>query len=148
MNRLNILTLGTKDILKAHTFFKNLGFDTSIRGEETAPAIIFFKNEGTRLALYPLEELRKDINKENPPVVGGGFQGITLAYNTKTKAEVDEIFQKVERLGGVIQKTPQTADWGGYSGYFTDLDGYYWEVAYSEFWEFDEGNMLVIEDQE
>jgi len=33
-------------------------------------------------------------------------------------------------------------DWGGYGGYFTDLDGYYWEVAYGQDWEFD-----VIEEQ-
>ncbi|MEI3614486.1 hypothetical protein [Pseudogracilibacillus sp. SO30301A] len=56
MNRLNIITLGTKDIVKSHQFFKELGFDTSIRGTESNPFFIFFRNEGTRIALYPLEE--------------------------------------------------------------------------------------------
>ncbi|RWZ54635.1 VOC family protein [Halobacillus fulvus] len=147
MNRLNLITLGTKDIVKSHQFFKELGFETSIRGSESSPAIIFFKNEGTRLALYPLEELAKDINENHPPTISTGFQGITLAYNAKSIDEVDDVLEKAKSAGATIVKEPQKTDWGGYGGYFTDLDGYYWEVAYGEDWEFDESNMLVIEDQ-
>ncbi|MDQ0228690.1 VOC family protein [Metabacillus niabensis] len=147
MNRLNIITLGTKDIVKSHKFFKQLGFDTSIRGTESNPDIIFFKNEGTRIALYPLEELALDVNEHNPPEIVRGFSGITLAYNAKSNEEVDEILKKAELAGATIQKEPQKTDWGGYGGYFTDLDGYYWEVAYGEFWKFDDSNMLVIEDE-
>ena len=146
MNRLNIITLGTKDIVKSHQFFKKLGFDTSIRGSESNPDIIFFKNEGTRIALYPIEELALDVNQNNPPEIVRGFSGITLAYNAKSNEEVDEILKTAELAGAIIQKQPQKTDWGGYGGYFTDLDGYYWEVAYGDCWEFDESNMLVIED--
>lgn len=147
MNRLNIITLGTKDIVKSHKFFKELGFDTSIRGTETNPFIIFFRNEGTRIALYPIEQLAKDVNDENPPAILNGFSGITLAYNAKSMKEVDEVLRKAESAGATIQKEAKKTDWGGYGGYFTDLDGYYWEVAYGEDWEFDESNMLVISDQ-
>ncbi|MBD7942595.1 MULTISPECIES: VOC family protein [Psychrobacillus] len=147
MNRINIITLGTRDIVSAHHFYKQLGFATSIRGTESNPHIIFFKNEGTKIALYPIVELAKDTNKENPPVLSSGFPGITLAYNAKTKEEVDELMEKANLAGATIQKAPKATDWGGYGGYFTDLDGYYWEIAYAEDWEFDENNMLVIEDQ-
>lgn len=147
MNRLNIITLGTKDIVKSHNFFKKLGFDTSVSGPETEPDIIFFKNEGTKIALYPIEELAKDINEHHPPTIAKGFQGITLAYNAKSQAEVDEVLKKAKLAGATIQKEAQKTDWGGYGGYFTDLDGYYWEVAYGEMWEFDESNMLIIHDE-
>ena len=147
MNRLNLITLGTKDIVKSHAFFKKLGFDTSIRGTEANPFIIFFRNEGTRIALYPLHELAKDMNKENPPAIANGFHGITLAYNAKSAEEVDEVMKKAKLAGATIVKEPKNSDWGGYGGYFTDLDGYYWEVAYGPDWEFDENNMLVINDQ-
>ncbi|MFD2629646.1 VOC family protein [Oceanobacillus kapialis] len=145
MNRVNLITLGTKDNIKALNFFQELGFDTAIRGPETNPAIIFFRNEGSRIALYPLEELAKDINSENPPTTPEGFPGITLAYNAKSKEEVDNVLQKARLVGAKIVKEPIATDWGGYGGYFTDLDGYYWEVAYGEDWEFDEANMLVID---
>ncbi|MFS0638370.1 VOC family protein [Mesobacillus foraminis] len=145
MNRLNLITLGTKDIVKSHQFYKELGFDTSIRGTESNPAIIFFRNEGTRIALYPLKELAKDVNHDSPPATSNGFSGITLAYNAKSKEEVDVVIKKAESAGATIQKEPKKTDWGGYGGYFTDPDGYYWEVAFGEDWEFDESNMLIIE---
>ncbi|OLO39360.1 glyoxalase [Alkalihalophilus pseudofirmus] len=148
MNRINIITLGTKNIVRSHAFFKALGFDTSIRGSEANPDIIFFKNEGTRIALYPIEELAKDVNQDHPPALASGFSGITLAYNAKSKEEVDQIIKRAELAGAVIQKHPQATDWDGYGSYFTDLDGYYWEIAYGELWEFDHNNMLVIEDED
>ncbi|AJG59534.1 hypothetical protein BCM0060_3119 [Bacillus cereus] len=43
MNRLNLLTLGTNDLVKSHNFFRELGFDTSIRRTESTPFIIFFR---------------------------------------------------------------------------------------------------------
>ena len=147
MNRLNLITLGTKDIVKSHAFFQKLGFDTSIRGTGSNPFIIFFRNEGTRIALYPLHELAEDVNKEKPPAIANGFPGITLAYNAKSAEEVDEVMKKAELAGATVVKEPKKNDWGGYGGYFTDLDGYYWEVAYGPDWEFDENNMLVINDQ-
>ncbi|MED4205601.1 VOC family protein [Neobacillus mesonae] len=147
MNRLNLITLGTRDIVKAHKFYKDLGFDTSIRGTESDPFIIFFRNEGSKIALHPIKELAKDINHNNPPKILNGFPGITLAYNAKSMEEVDEVIKKAAAAGATIQKEPKKTDWGGYGGYFTDPDGYYWEVAYGEDWEFDESNMLVINDQ-
>lgn len=147
MNRLNLITLGIKDIVKSHQFFKKLGFDTSIRGPESNPYIIFFRNEGTRIVLYPIEELIRDIDNQNPPVISNGFPGITLAYNAKSKEEVDEVMKRAKLAGAKIIKEPKTNEWGGYGGYFTALDGYYWEVAFGEDWELDESNMLVINDQ-
>lgn len=145
MNRINLICLGVRDIKKSREFYqKGLGFQTP--NTEENPAIVFFNNGGTKLELYPLEGLAKDIDAQNPPAVSaGGFNGITLAYNAKTKEEVDSIFEKIESIGGKIVKAPQTVFWGGYSGYFQDLDGYYWEVAYSSLWKFDANDMLVIE---
>jgi len=59
-----------------------------------------------------------------------GFTGITLAYNTDSKESVDRLFAKVKRLGGIIQSCPKETSWGGYHFYFTNIDGYYWEIAY------------------
>lgn len=66
-----------------------------------------------------------------------GFSGITLAYNGKSKQEVDEVFVKAEKAGAISVKHPEPVFWGGYSGYFRDPNGFYWEVAYGENWQFD-----------
>lgn len=145
MNRINLIALGVRDIKKSRAFYRDgLGFSTP--NNEENPQIVFFNNGGTKLELYPLAGLASDINEMDPPERSGGFSGITLAYNAKSKEEVDSIFSRIERIGGTIAKQPQPVFWGGYSGYFRDLDGYYWEVAYADSWKFDENDMLIIEE--
>ena len=60
------------------------------------------------------------------------------------EAEVDAVLSKVSELGATIVKPAQKVFWGGYSGYFKDLDGYLFEVAYNPFWEFDENENLKL----
>ncbi|WP_100065457.1 VOC family protein [Miniphocaeibacter massiliensis] len=144
MNRINLICLGVKDLARSLAFYKNIGFNTYEKDD--SPPIVFFDNQGSKLELYPIEELAKDINEKNPPkLITGGFYGITLACNMKSEVEVDLLIKLVEKHGGIITKRPEKVFWGGYSGYFQDLDGYYWEVAYSSGWKFDENDMLIIE---
>lgn len=145
MNRINLICLGVQDIKKSLAFYKGIGFQTFEKSDQ--PVIVFFNNQGTKLELYPIEELAKDINSENPPSLSaGGFCGITLACNMKSESEVDEFMKMVTSHGGTIVKKPEKVFWGGYSGYFQDPDGYYWEAAYGPSWEFDENNMLIIKE--
>ncbi|HWR23193.1 MAG TPA: VOC family protein [Feifaniaceae bacterium] len=143
MNRINIICLGVKDIIKSRAFYEGLGFVTP--NKEANPSVVFFQNGGTRLELYPLDLLAEDIDAQTPPPIGTGFGGITLAFNAGSKEEADAVFERAAAFGGKIAKPPQRAFWGGYSGYFQDLDGYYWEVAYWEGWKFDANDMIVIE---
>jgi uncharacterized protein len=145
MNQINLICLGVRNIQASLAFYRDgLDFETSVK--ENSPNIVFFNNNGTKLELFPLEQLQKDIGADNPPELStGGFPGFTLAYNAKTEQEVDYVIEKAARAGATIIKQPQRVDWGGYSGYFTDPDGYYWEVAFSEHWKFDENNMLIID---
>ncbi len=96
---------------------------------------------GVVFSLYPREKLAENakINFD-----GSGFCGITLAYNAKEEAEVDEVLQKVENLGATIVKKAEKVFWGGYSGYFTDFEGHLWEVAWNPFFEFDKSDNLVL----
>lgn len=146
MNRINVICLGVRDIVKSRVFYRDgLGFTTP--NNEEKPDVVFFSNGGTKLELYPIEGLAKDINESDPPAIGKGFGGITLAYNAKSREEVDGIFAKIESIGGKIAKPPEKVFWGGYSGYIQDLDGYYWEVAYWDGWRFDDNDMLIIDDK-
>ena len=142
MNRINLICLGVNNLEQSLQFYKSIGFQTTA---QAGSPIVFFNNQGSKLELYPLQYLAADINEENPPAVNHKlFSGITLACYMKSKVEVDQMMNMVKEAGGVIAKKPQPTDWGGYSGYFQDLDGYYWEVAYGSFWEFDENDMLII----
>ncbi|SDL93109.1 VOC family protein [Sediminibacillus halophilus] len=145
MNRLNLITLGVKDMVESLHFYRDgLGFEVVVYGEESSPEVIFFQNQGTKISLFPLEQLAKDINEQDPPALNAGAAAISLAYNGKSKQEVDDVFAMAARAGASIVKLPQTVFWGGYSGYFQDPNGFYWEVAYGENWDFDENDMLIM----
>jgi uncharacterized glyoxalase superfamily protein PhnB len=122
------VTLGVKDLKKSFVFYKDiLGFpsDKGIEGD-----IAFFQLNHMWLGLYPKNLLAKDAKVEN---TSGSFSGITLAHNLKTIKEVDALFAYLKKSKVKISKMPEKTDWGGYSGYFCDPDGYLWEVAYNPF---------------
>ena len=89
-----------------------------------------------------LSELAADVGP-NQQSDRGSFSGITLAHNTKTREEVDQVLQLAETAGGEIVKAADDTFWGGYSGYFADPDGHLWEVAFGAF-EFNEDGSLII----
>ena len=137
--KLNIVTLGVNDFERSVQFYqKGLGWRPSSASQDD---IAFFPLGGVVLALYPREKLAEDA-RVSPE--GSGFSGITLAYNTKSQAEVDEVLQSVEELGAKIIKKAEKVFWGGYSGYFADPDGHLWEVAWNPFFEFDESDNLIL----
>ena len=59
---------------------------------------------------------------------GEGVVPITVAHNVATNAEVDEILALAASLGAET-RGPEHRDWGGYTGYFVDPDGFNWEIA-------------------
>ena len=60
-----------------------------------------------------------------------GVPPVTLAHNVATAAEVDEVLATARRIGADPVHDGQRRDWGGYTGYFADPDGYHWEVAHN-----------------
>ena len=144
MNRLNVVCLGVNDMEKAIKFYKDgLGFQTN-ETNYVPPVIFFNASAGIKLELYPLDLLAKDISIDNPPPIGNGFGGITLAYSAKSREEVRQIIELARKAGANIEKEPQDVFWGGYHAYFSDPDGYYWEIAYGPDFIFDENNMLIL----
>lgn len=142
MNRLNVVCLGVRDMARAIHFYRDgLGFQTDETGD--TPDVIFFDTPGIKLELYPLDLLAEDIDPQNPPKIGTGFGGVTLAYSAKTKEEVLEITELARRAGAHIAKEPQDVFWGGFHSYFADPDGYYWEVAWGPRNVFDEQGLLM-----
>ena len=84
MNRITMISLGVKNMKESLVFYKAIGFKTFETQDN--PPIVFFDNKGSKLALYSLEGLAKDINEQNPPKLAeDAFGGITLACNMQTE---------------------------------------------------------------
>ncbi|MGH9592799.1 MAG: VOC family protein, partial [Bryobacteraceae bacterium] len=125
--RMTVITLGVADLARATAFYREI-FSTSPITEYEG--VTFFPLPGVWLSLYPLEKLAEDIAEELKLPTANTFKGFTLAYNARSKEEIAGIFARAAAAGARIAKEPQDTFWGGYSGYFSDPDRHYWEVAW------------------
>jgi catechol 2,3-dioxygenase-like lactoylglutathione lyase family enzyme len=60
---------------------------------------------------------------------GTGVAPFTISHNVRTEAEVDAALEAARAAGADPVHAAEQRDWGGYTGYFGDPDGYRWEVA-------------------
>jgi catechol 2,3-dioxygenase-like lactoylglutathione lyase family enzyme len=133
--RMTVITLGVADLARATAFYREIFSTPPITQYE---GVTFIPLPGVWLSLYPLEKLAEDIAEEVTLPAANAFRGFTLAYNARSKEEIVSIFARVAEAGAHIAKVPQDTFWGGYSGYFADPDGNYWEVAWGAMFEFSE----------
>ena len=123
--RLSLVTLGVTDLARATAFYEGLGWPRRVRAAE---GIAFFQLGGLGLSLYPRAELAADAGV---PLQAAPSQGFTLAYNARSRAEVDAVLARAAALGGRITQPAQDAAWGGYHGHVADPEGFLWEIAWN-----------------
>ena len=139
--RISMIALGVRDLQQARQFYETgLGWKASKLGGDKS---IFFQLGGMVLGLYPIELLEEDANlsRKSPD-----FSGITIAYNAHDKTEVERVLNEAQQAGATILKPAQNAFWGGYSGYFADLDNHPWEIAWNPNWKIDGDGSLQLPD--
>jgi uncharacterized protein len=120
-SKISIITLGVDNLKNSLEFYKRLGF--KLVTADNTENIAFFCVEGStsRLALFPKEKLAEDATISS---TRSGFAGFTLAHCVTSPAEVEKTLQEAEKAGAKIVKPGQKVFWGGYSGYFSDPDGF------------------------
>jgi uncharacterized protein len=124
--RVSLITLGVRDIGRARAFYESLGW----RGQSPDGEVVFFQAGGMILALWDREKLAED----SVVADGGGWGGVTLAYNVASPEEVDRVLEEARSAGATIGRAGAATFWGGYSGLFIDPDGHPWEVAHNPGW--------------
>ncbi|MCL3817886.1 VOC family protein [Aeromicrobium wangtongii] len=139
--RISLITLGVADLDRSRRFYEDgLGWTKG----NPEPDVAFYQlTNGLVLALWGRDDLAGDARVAD---TGATFSGITIAFNTRTHDEVDQVLAEVEAAGGTILKPAAEQDWGGYSGYFADPDGHPWEVAFNPFWPIDESGRVRLSD--
>lgn len=129
---ITLLTLGVNDLEKSVAFYKDgLGFSTKgiIGHEFENGAVAFFDlQNGFKLALWPKKSIANDTGL---PMQHASSIEFTLGHNVSSKEEVDVIMDKAKHAGATIVKSAMDTFYGGYAGYFQDVDGHLWEIAYN-----------------
>jgi predicted lactoylglutathione lyase len=138
--RITLITLGVADLAAARAFYARLGW---VEHGESQPGIAFFQLHGQALALFGRAALAADQGRPDAML---GTGAVTLAQNFATTAEVDAAFAAALTAGATALKAPEAVFWGGYSGYWADLDGHVWEVAMNPFWPLNADGSLTLPD--
>lgn len=137
--RLNFVTLGVQDVAAAKAFYTRLGLFAHAMSNEH---VGFFDVNGIILSVYGHDALAEDAHV--PATPPPEYRGVSLAWNTRSTEEVDQVLQHAVSAGARLVKAGEKVFWGGYSGYFKDPDGHLWEVAHNPFITIDENGHIVL----
>ena len=128
--RVSLITLGVADLDRSLRFYGALGW----KRDNTDEGVAFFQIPGAVFALWSRAALAADARVAD---TGASFGGIALAYNARSREDVDAVMAEAKAAGAAIRKPAEEVFWGGYSGYFSDPDGHLWEVAWNPGWSLD-----------
>ena len=137
--RINILTLGVNDLKQSLQFYRDgLGWKTQgIIGTEyeNGAVVLFDLDNGMKLSLYERKNLAWDSNVKLQTESASEF---SIGHFVNDDGEVDAIMEQAEKAGAKIIKSAQKTFWGGYAGYFQDIDGHLWEIGHNPSWKVEE----------
>ena len=124
--RISFITLAVADVEASTAFYVDrLGWEAALH----VPGDVLMIRTGEHLVLSLWD--RAAFAAEVGEPMTGGIAPITLAHNVATEREVDEVLRAARDAGADPVQDAQSREWGGYTGYFGDPDGYRWEVAYN-----------------
>ena len=120
--RISFITLAVKDVARSRKFYVDgLGWKPMFKNDEV---IMLPAGEHLMLSLWSIESFTAEIGT----APARGVAPITLAHNCATEKEVDNVLALATSIGADVSPAIRR-EWGGYSGYFSDPDGFRWEIA-------------------
>jgi catechol 2,3-dioxygenase-like lactoylglutathione lyase family enzyme len=123
--KLHFVTLVVSDLTRArHFYLDGLGWPPAL--EAAGEVVMIQVGEKLVLSLWSETAAREEIGE----VSRGGTLPFTLAHNVASPEAVDAVLETARAAGARVHAA-QKRDWGGYSGYFVDPDGFRWEVAFN-----------------
>ena len=141
--RISLITLGVADVGRARAFYERLGW----RGQELEETV-FFQSGGMALILWGRAKLAEDsgVNDTGVNESGSGFDGVVLAHNLRSRAEVDALLADAAGAGAEITQPARETFYGGYAGCFRDPDGHVWEIAWNPGFTLGPDGSLILPD--
>ncbi len=122
--RISFVTLAVADLDRTHAFYVDgLGWRPELY--QPGEVLMIRAGEHLMLSLWVESGFEHEVGAIRR---GPGVVPITLAHNVRTRREVDQVLALAASLGAEVSR-PQAREWGGYTGYFADPDGFRWEIA-------------------
>ncbi len=125
--RISFVTLAVGDLEATRRFYiDGLGWEPVL----DVPGEVLMIQAGAQLVLSLWDSAAFEA-EVGPITRGPGVAPFTLAHNVATRAEVDAVLSTARAAGADPVQTAVERDWGGYTGYFGDPDGFRWEIAWN-----------------
>jgi len=125
--RISLVTLAVSDLDGTRRFYLDgLGWEAFM----DVPDDVLMIQAGQHLLLSFWVEPHFEA-EVGPIRRGPGVAPITIAHNVGSDAEVDAVLDTARAAGADPVEPAVKREWGGYSGYFADPDGYRWEIAHA-----------------
>ncbi len=125
--RLSFVTLAVRDLDASRAFYLDgLGWEAAM--DVPGEVLMIRLGEHLVLSLWVDTEFEAEVGAIGR---GQGVAPIALAHNVATREEVDAVLATARAAGADPVHEAFTREWGGYSGYFGDPDGYRWEIAFN-----------------
>ena len=127
--RISFLTLAVQDLATSRQFYVDgLGWQPDVEVEDDV--VMIKAGPQVVLSLWKRDHFEAEVGTIGW-TPGHGVAPFTISYNTRTEAEVDDVLETARAAGADPVHDGEKREWGGYSGYFGDPDGYRWEIAYN-----------------
>jgi len=125
--RISFVTLAVRDLDRTRAFYVDgLGWEAAL----DVPGDVLMIQVGQHVVLSFWVD--SSFEAEVGPILrGDGVVPLTLAHNVTTREEVDAVLATARAAGADPVHEAVEREWGGYTGYFGDPDGYRWEIAYN-----------------
>jgi len=125
--RISFMSMAVSDLAATRAFYVDgLGWEPAL---EVQDDVIMIKvGEHVVLSLWDEREFEAEVGPINR---GSGVPPFTISHNVPTREEVDQVLETARKAGADPVHEGVEREWGGYTGYFGDPDGYRWEVAWN-----------------
>ena len=125
--RVSFITLVVTDLDTTRRFYVDgLGWEPAL--DVPGEVLMFKVAEKVVLSMWSESGFVAEVGQKP---ARGGVPPLTLSHNLATPQEVDSVLEQARAAGASEVSHASERDWGGYSGYFADPDGFRWEVAYN-----------------
>jgi len=123
--RISFVTLAVRDLGRSRSFYLDgLGWTAVL--DVPGEVLMIQTGEHLVLSLWDAAQFEAEVG---PIARGPGVAPMTLAHNVASEEEVDAILETARAAGADPVVAAVRRDWGGYTGYFADPDGFRWEIA-------------------
>ncbi|KQZ67619.1 VOC family protein [Nocardioides sp. Root151] len=125
--RISLVTLAVADLDATRAFYLD-GLSWTAEMDVPGEVLMIKAGEHLLLSLWAEAEFEAEVG---PIRRGDGVAPLTLAHNVATRDEVDAVLATARAAGADPVSDAVERDWGGYTGYFGDPDGFRWEIAFN-----------------